>query len=339
MGKTLIIAEAGANHNQDFQMAKQLIDVAKESGADVCKFQTYTSHKIFAKQTKAINGYDDVRGLFESIQIDRDWQKDLKLYSDEVGIEFMSTPFDEEAVQELVDIGVKRLKISGFEGTDPRFVDMVCSTKLPIIMSVGIGFESNYWGVFLNIFEKYGNDVTLLHCNNAYPTPMEDICLPIMDNLKELRYPVKIGLSDHTISTLTPALAVARGAECIEKHFTLSKRLTGPDHSFAMEPNQLKEMVSLIREAELTTNSQKGVYTKSEKGFINGRRSIVSKIDLKPGDILTEDNITTKRPYFEESAPAMDYFNVVGSKINSYIKADNVINKNDIKDFYESKPS
>ena len=336
--KTLVIAEIGANFNQNFDQAKALIDVAVESGSDVCKFQTYTSHKIFAKQTKVINGIADVRGLFKSIEIDRDWQKDLKAYSDEKGIEFMSTPFDEDAIQELVDIGVKRMKISGFESTDPRFVEAVASTGLPIIMSAGIGFNSVPWGPFAEIFEKYGNHLTLLHCNNAYPTPMEDICLPSMDSLKELLHVDEIGLSDHTMSPLTPALAVARGATCIEKHITLSQRLPGPDHPFAMEPHQLNEMVKLIRLAEKTQNTQSDIYTKSEKGFISGRRSIVSKVDLKPGDILTKDMITTKRPYFEESAPAIDYFNVVGSKINSYIEADNVINKSDIKDYYESKP-
>ena len=154
MSKTLVIAEIGANFDQNFDQAKALIDVAVKSGSDVCKFQTYTSHKIFAKQTKVINGIKDVRGLFKSIEIDRDWQKDLKTYSDEKGIEFMSTPFDEDAIQELVDIGVKRMKISGFESTDPRFVEAVASTGLPIIMSAGIGFRSVSWGPFAEIFKN-----------------------------------------------------------------------------------------------------------------------------------------------------------------------------------------
>ena len=140
------------------------------------------------------------------------------------------------------------------------------------------------------------------------------------------------------MSHITPSLAVARGATCIEKHITLGRNLPGPDHAFAITQLKLKEMVKLIRLAEKTQNTQSGIYTKSEEGFTSGRRSIVSKIDLKPGDILTEDMITTKRPCFEESAPAIDYYNVVGSKINSYIEADNVINKSDIKDYYESKP-
>ena len=202
-------------------------------------------------------------------------------------------------------------------------------------MSAGIGFNSVPWEPFAKIFKRYGNHLTLLHCNNAYPTPMEDICLPTMDRLRKLQHVNEIGLSDHTMSTLTPALAVARGATCIEKHITLSQRLPGPDHPFAMEPHQLDEMVKLIRLAEKTQNIQSGIYTNSERGFVSGRRSIVSKVDLIPGDTLTEDMITTKRPYFEESAPAIDYYKVIGKKVNSHIEADNVINKLDIKDYYE----
>src|SRR5210317_1938510 len=140
MSKTFIIAEAGANHNRNFEQAKALIDVAKAAGADACKFQTYSSETLYAANTPDFAGYKNINKLIKDIELPREWQKDLKSYCDEKGIEFISTPFDEQAVQELVDLGVKRLKIARFEATDPRFVEMVASTKLPIIMSVGIGF-------------------------------------------------------------------------------------------------------------------------------------------------------------------------------------------------------
>ena len=139
MTKTFIIAEAGANHNRNFDQAISLIDVAKSSGADAVKFQTYSSETLYSRNTPDFAVYKNINQLIKNIEIPREWQSDLKSYCDKIGIEFMSTPFDEKAVDELVSIGVKRLKIAGFESTDLRFVDMVCSAKLPIIVSIGIG--------------------------------------------------------------------------------------------------------------------------------------------------------------------------------------------------------
>ena len=335
--KTFVIAEAGANHNRDFEIAKELINVASESGADACKFQTYSSETLYAKNTPDFAGYSNINQLIKDIELPREWQKDLKSYCDSKDIEFMSTPFDEKAVQELVDLGVKRLKIAGFEATDPRFVDMVASTKLPIIMSIGIGFEMNYMGMFLDIFQKHGNHVTLLHCNNAYPTPMEDVNLKRIETLKAFNGVDLVGLSDHTMTPLTPALAVAAGAEVIEKHFTLSRKMEGPDHPFAMEPEQLNQMVEYIREAEKTMGSKSNGYTQSEKSFSKARRSVVAKYDLKKGDILTEDNITTKRPLLENSIPALDYNGVIGYPIADDIKADTPLSKELIPQYYEPR--
>jgi len=334
--KTFIIAEAGANHNRVFEIAKEFIDVAVESKSDAVNFQTYSSETLYAKNTPDFAGYKNINQLIKDIELPREWQKDLKSYCDEKGIEFMSTPFDEQAVQELVDLGVKRLKIAGFESTDPRFVEMVASTKLPVIMSIGIGFQMNYMGKFLDIFERNGNHVTLLQCNNAYPTPMEDINLKSIETLTHFRGVDLVGLSDHTMSTLTPALAVAAGAQVIEKHFTLSRTMEGPDHPFAMEPDQLKEMVENIREAEKAMNSRAGRYSKSEESFSKARRSVVTKCDLKKGDILTEDNITTKRPLLEESVPAIDYYSIIGYPVAEDIKADTPIQKSLIPHYYET---
>ena len=322
---TFVIAEAGANHNRDFNQALKLIDVAKESGASAVKFQTYSSETLYSKNTPDFAGHSNIPKLIKDIELPREWQKDLKQYCDEIDIEFMSTPFDEQAVDELVDLGVKRLKIAGFESTDWRFVDIVASTGLPLIISIGIGFEIQYIGYILDIVEKYGNDLTLLHCNNAYPTPIEDINLNSMKSLQGFKNVNSIGLSDHTMSTLTPALAVAAGATTIEKHFTLDKNLPGPDHAFALEPNQLKEMIDEIIMAEIMMGGTKGKYSKSELNFIKARRSIVAKSNIKVGDTLTVDNITTKRPYLEGNLAASEWFNTLGKKSNQNYNIDDFI--------------
>jgi sialic acid synthase SpsE len=324
--KTFIIAEAGANHDKNFDQAIKLIDIAKESGADACKFQTYSSETLYTKNTPDFAGYRNINQLIKDIELPREWQIDLKKYGDDSGMEFMSTPFDEQAIYELLDIGVKRFKISGFESTDFRFVEMVASAKLPIIISMGIGFPLEYIGKLYSATEKYETEITLLHCNNAYPTPIEDIRLGTLNDIKyEMRnYPriKQMGLSDHTMSTRTPAIAVAMGASVIEKHFTLDRSLDGPDHPFALEPYELTEMVSLIRETEVMMKTQESLYSKSETQFKHARRSVVSKVPLKVGDILTRDKITTKRPYFENNIPAGDFELVIGKKILTNVNED-----------------
>ena len=332
--KTFIIAEAGANHNRNFKQALSLIDTAVESGADACKFQTYSSETLYSKNTPNFAGYNNINKLIKDIELPREWQKDLKQYCDENEIEFMSTPFDEKAVDELVNLGVKRLKIAGFESTDFRFVDMVASSKLPLVISLGIGFKMNYLGKIFEIANKHGNELSFMYCNNAYPTPIEDAGIGIVRQLsQDTRY--KWGLSDHTESPFTPALAVAAGATIIEKHFTLSKKLPGPDHPFALEPNELKQMVYNVRFAESSIQKQSSdEISTSEQAFTKAMRSVVTKIDLKKGDILTKDNITTKRPFLENSIPAMDFENIIGYPIDKDVIADTPLLQSDVPKYY-----
>ena len=248
MTKTLIIAEAGSNHNGDIDTAYKLIDAAGEAGADVVKFQNYEADKLFSTKSKRVNNHD-VFKLFKPLEMPKSWQRKLFDYCEEKNIEFMSTPFHDQAVDELYELGVKRFKVSGFESTDLRHIKYVASTKLPIIISAGIGCSIEFVEEIINTCNEVGcNDVTILHCNNAYPTPQSEINLGTMVKIKN-HYGdrIKVGLSDHTESTITPALATALGAQCIEKHYTLSKQLSGPDHFFAMEPDQLKEMVENYR--------------------------------------------------------------------------------------------
>ncbi len=314
MTSTFIIAEAGANHNQNFNLALSLIDAAVDSGADACKFQTYSSETLYSKNTPDFAGYKNINQLIKNIELPREWQKDLKQYCDEKGIEFMSTPFDEKAVDELVNLGVKRLKIAGFESTDFRFVEMVASSKLPLVISLGIGFQMDYLNKIFEIASKYGNDLNFMYCNNAYPTPIKDSGIAIIKRLaQDTKY--NWGLSDHTESTLTPALAVVAGATIIEKHFTLSKHLPGPDHPFALEPNQLKEMVQHIIFAEEAILKQTmDEVSLSEQPFKQAMRSVIAKKTIKKGEIFTLDNITTKRPFLEGNIPAR-YFEFTLGKV------------------------
>jgi sialic acid synthase SpsE len=332
MTSTFIIAEAGANHNRDFDQAKALIDVAVESKVDAVKFQTYSSETLYSKYTPDFAGYTNISKLIKDIELPREWQADLKKYSDENGIEFMSTPFDEEAVQQLVDLGVKRLKIAGFECTDPRFVTMVLSAGLPTIISLGIGSNFSTMYRIMEIANSKGvKDLTFLHCNNAYPTPAEDVNLDTIRQMAmDSRY--KTGFSDHTRSLLTPALAVAAGATVIEKHYTLNRRLPGPDHPFALEPDELKLMVDYIRYAERCMGSkQENVISSSEREFGKAMRSVVAIRDINSGEILTEENITTKRPFLTGSIPATDYYKILGEKTSIFLKEDSIIFTEDIK--------
>jgi sialic acid synthase SpsE len=317
----------GSNHNGDFAKALSLIDAAKTAGCDAVKFQTFSAATLYSKYTPDFAGYKNVYKLLEDNEMPRHWQKELKKYCDEQNIEFMSTPFDERAVDELVELGVKRLKVAGFESTDPRFINMVAKTGLPLIISLGIG--TNLYFID-NILDEISNEVTFLHCNNAYPTPYEDIKLDSVKKLISISeddfadYKFKVGLSDHTPGILIPPVAVGMGATCIEKHFTLDKKLPGPDHHFAINPVELAEMVQNIRIVE-KTGGIKPLYTKSEEKFKIGTRSVIAKTDLVKGTILTEDNVTTKRPFTDGSIPAASYYEVLGKVLKADVKEDEML--------------
>jgi len=346
--KTFVIAEAGSNHNRVYTQALALIDIAKASGASAVKFQTYSSETLYAKNTPNFGGYKNLNKLIKDIELPREWQKDLKDYCDDKNIEFMSTPFDEGAVEELVDLGVKRLKIAGFESTDFRFVEMVASTKLPLIISLGIGFDSTvrrrpstHMTKLFDIINKYENDLTLLHCNNAYPTPISDCGLHILQRLvcytktppigAPWRYPYSPGFSDHTISTSIPSTAVALGAKVIEKHFTSDRQLPGPDHPFALEPEELKEMILLINETEKAMMPVDGKLSESEKPNVLALRSVVTSKEVRAGEVVSIDNITTMRPCVSESIPAGEYHNIIGKKFIRNIGINEIVFKEYIK--------
>ena len=334
--KTFIIAEAGSNHNRDKKTAFKLIDAAVSANCSAVKFQTYSSSTLYSKFTPDFGGHKNVPKLIKSIELPRQWQKDLKQYCDDCGIEFMSTPFDEAAIEELVNLNVKKLKIAGFEATDPRFVKLVASSKLPIIVSLGIGSNLNTMDQVENwIREENKNaEITFLHCNNAYPTPFEDINLGQM--IKMIKHQtdekIKIGLSDHTEGILTPPIAVALGAQVIEKHYTLNRNQKGPDHPFAIEPKELCQMVQNIRLSEKMLGIKKQEYSKSEMFEQKGRRSVVVVGDVKKGQIITKKNVTTKRPLLEGSVEAKQFFKILGKRFTKDLKDDSILMWSEIDD-------
>jgi len=328
MKKTFVIAEAGANHDNNLNQAFKLIDIAKESDADAVKFQTYSSDTLYSRYTPDFENYKNVPELIRSLELPRDWQVILKEYCDEKNIEFMSTPFDEKAVDELFNIGVQRFKIAGFESQDIRLVKYVAKTGLPIIFSAGIGSTIDSINKTLDwiLTENPNCNISILHCNNAYPTPIDEIYLnTITDYIRE--FPDhKIGLSDHTMETIVPALAVSLGAEVIEKHFTINRNLSGPDHPFAMMPMELNEMIKHIRIAECSINGSRNTsITESEKSFSKAMRSVVARENIKAGELFTEKNITTKRPLIENSIPANRYYDMIGKIALEDIIEDEII--------------
>ena len=328
MNETFIIAEAGANHNRDISLAKSLIDVASSAGCDAIKFQTYSADTLYANGTPDFAGYENISELIKSLELPRDWHAILKDHCDSKDIEFMSTPFDKRAIEELCDVGVSRIKIAGFESTDPRIVKEVARAKLPIIFSAGIGSSVSMARNTVKWVreENPDADITILHCNNAYPTPIVDINLGQLAKLREIDG-VRVGLSDHTEGILVPPLAVAMGATCIEKHFTLSRRLSGPDHPFAIEPVELYEMVYNIRRTELAIQQKSTELTDSEQSFKMAMRSVVAAKNIKKGDTYTLDNLTTKRPCLPDSIPAMNYYDIIGTVATKDIKENEILSK------------
>jgi len=331
-----VIAEAGANHDRKLEQAFELVRIAKNSGADAVKFQTYSSETLYAKSVKDFAGYKNINQLIKNIELPRSWQKDIKMFCDDLDIEFMSTPFDEAAVEELYNLGVKRLKIAGFESTDPRFVRMVASTGLPLIITSGIGsnLEQVKQTISWVLEENKNPDITILHGNNAYPTPFSDSNLGQIAKLIDLSvegYGFRVGISDHTEGILVPPIAVALGATSVEKHFTISRDLSGPDHKFAIEPNELEKMVTNIRFAQECLNVKSGIFTNSEKTFKNATRSVVAKRDIYPGECLTSDNITTMRPFIDGSISAKKFYKTLYKVAKNKILKNEILLEGDIK--------
>ena len=302
---TLVIAEAGVNHNGSLELAFELIDAASDAGADVVKFQTFKAENLVTQSADKADyqlGTTDLEETqFEMIKkLELSYDMHLKLISrcKEKGIRFSSTGFDTSSVDVLIELGVDFLKIPSGEITNLPHLRHVGSRGLPIILSTGMSTMQEVKDA-VRILEQAGSnksDITVLHCNTEYPTPMEDVNLRVMFSM-ENEISVKVGFSDHTLGIEVPIAAVALGATIIEKHFTLDRSMEGPDHAASLEPDELKQMVSSIRNIEKVMGDGLKKPSKSEQKNISiVRKSIVASKKILAGEKFTEDNLSVKRP-------------------------------------------
>jgi N,N'-diacetyllegionaminate synthase len=305
MNRVFIIAEAGVNHNGSIDIAYKLIDEAKKAGADAIKFQTFKTENLTTKDNKMaeyqITNTSKIETQFEmlkKLELTFDDFLKLKRYSDEKGIEFLSSPFDIESARFLCKIGLKKFKIASGEITNTILLREIGSYKKDVIMSTGMCFIADVENA-LNILIENGTEkqnICILHCNTEYPTRFEDVNLLAMTTL-ESAFKVDVGYSDHTEGMEVSIAAVALGAKVIEKHFTLDRSLKGPDHMASMEPEEFKKMVNSIRNIEKSLGD--GIKQPSEnekKNIVLVRKSIVASREIKKGEIFSESNLTVKRP-------------------------------------------
>tara|TARA_B110000211_G_scaffold218424_1_gene263227 strand:+ start:1011 stop:2033 length:1023 start_codon:yes stop_codon:yes gene_type:complete len=333
MKKTIIIAEAGVNHNGSFDLAKKLVESAASSGADYVKFQTFKTELNISKTAKKakyqiINTKNKVETQFEMVkklELSFDEFLKIKLFCDKLKIGFLSTGFDFESVDFLDSLGMDYFKVPSGDITNKPLLKHIASKKRSIILSTGMA-NMNEIEMALDILTKHGcekKQITVLHCNTEYPTPFEDVNLKAMNSIGEF-LGVNIGYSDHSLGISVPIAAVALGAKIIEKHFTLDKNLEGPDHKCSLNPDELKIMVSSIRNIEqslLGTGIKEP--SKSEKVNIDiARKSLHINTNLKQGETLKEEHIICLRPGDGISPMIIDQ--ILGLKIkkdlNSFTK-------------------
>lgn len=301
----IIIAEAGVNHNGDYDRAVAMIHAAKAAGADYVKFQTAVPELVISSVAPKAEYQKETTGAEESqLEMCRKIHLRLEDYAPlaeicrEVGIGFMSTPFDLVSIDCLAPLGMDYWKIPSGEITNLPYLRKIARKGGKVILSTGMS-ELCEVEAALEVLEDNGigrADVALLHCNTQYPTPMCDVNLRAMEQLAAL-HPGAVGYSDHTVGIEVPVAAVAMGARIIEKHFTLDRNLPGPDHKASLEPAELASMVSAIHNIELAIGSgEKHVSDSERPNIVVARKSIVAATDIRKGDLLTENNITVKRP-------------------------------------------
>lgn len=313
-----IIAEAGVNHNGSIDLAKALVDAAKDAGVDAVKFQTFKADKIVAKGAPKAQYQRNTTGenetqfdMLKKLELNLESHLILSNYCNERGILFLSTAFDLDSLDLLEELKIPMHKIPSGELTNLPYLEKVARTKKPIIMSCGMADIKEIKQALEILRENGAEDITILHCNTEYPTPYNDVNLRAMNTIaKDLG--IKVGYSDHTLGIEVPIAAAALGAEVIEKHFTLDKTMEGPDHKASLEPHELKSMVKAIRNIEVALGSGIKTPTVSEEKNKNiARKSIVAKVNIKKGEILSENNLTVKRP--GNGISPMNWYNVIGN--------------------------
>lgn len=330
MNKVFIIAEAGVNHNGSIELAKELIDRASEAGADAVKFQSFKAESLVTKSAKKAEYQEDTTDVEENqfqmikrLELDYDKHEELMNYCKSKGILFLSSPFDLDSIDLLENLGLEIFKIPSGEIINLPYLRKIGSLRKKVILSTGMSTLGDIEKA-LDILKVEGTtDITVLHCNTEYPTPMKDVNLSAMNTIKDA-FKVNVGYSDHTLGIEVPIAAVALGATVIEKHFTLDKTMEGPDHRASLEPEELKEMVKAIRNIELTLGDGVKRLTESEKKNIDiVRKSIVASKDIKKGNKFTEENLGIKRP--GDGISPMRWDEVIGKISNRDYEEDELI--------------
>lgn len=331
MPNVLIIAEAGVNHNGDIEQAKKLIKIAADAGADVVKFQTFKAEKLVSPSAKKATyqqlniGDSDVSqfSMLKKLELPFEWHQELIDYAHALGIQFASTGFDEESIDFLTDLGQPFIKIPSGEITNKPYLQHIARKKKTTILSTGMANLMEIQEA-LDVLVSEGldkNQITILHCNTEYPTPMQDVNLMAMLEIQR-EFDVKIGYSDHTLGIEVPIAATALGAKVIEKHFTIDRNLPGPDHAASLEPQELKEMVQAIRNIELAISGTgiKEPSISERKNISIARKSICLNADKVAGSIIKANDICIKRP--GDGISPMKIDDVIGKILNADVKAD-----------------
>jgi sialic acid synthase SpsE len=332
-----VIAEAGSNHNRDLATALRLIEVAADAGADAVKFQTYTAEGLYSRQTPGMSYLEEqgligeresVWELIKRVEIPWEWHGDLARHAAHAGITFLSTPFEEGAVDLLEEIGVPAYKIASYEVNHLPLIAHAARTGKPLLISTGMASLGDIERALDTAMTAGARDLMVMHCAVNYPPRFEDLNLRAISTLRHA-FNVPVGWSDHTLGHTADVVAVALGACAVEKHFTLGRDQAGPDHPFALEPNELKEMVAAIREAEASLGSSVKRVTEAEaEMFRLGRRSLVAARDLAAGRLIARDDIAVKRPGF--GIPVHEIDQVIGRHVARDLVRDEILQWDDL---------
>jgi N-acetylneuraminate synthase/N,N'-diacetyllegionaminate synthase len=331
-----IIAEAGVNHNGDLQIARELVEEAANCGADCIKFQTYKAERVVTNnapkakyQMETTDRAESQLEMLRKIELSPEHHVELKKYAEELGLLFLSTPYNFEDIDLLESIGVSAYKVASGQIVEPPFLRMVAETGKPVFLSTGMSTMSEIEAA-LNTIRKTGNDKTiLLQCTTNYPSMIEDANLRVIPAFRSA-FNVPVGYSDHTVGEEAAIAAVALGAVVIEKHFTTDKNLPGPDHSSSVTPEELRSLIKKIRRTEMSLGKDLKEPTAVEKENATGmRRSIVACRSIKKGEIINKEDITFKRP--ATGLPPTDYDRIIGRKAVREIAKDDILQEDMIQ--------
>lgn len=326
----IIIAEAGVNHNGSLAIARKMVVTAKEAGADYIKFQTFCPRKLVSKSARKADYQKQTTGIEESqlemldrLALNQEDFLDLREYCQSQGIGFLSTPFDLESIRFLDKLDMDFWKIPSGEVTNLPYLLEIAKTRKSVVMSTGM-CELKEVETAVKYLEEGGTrEITLLHCNTEYPTPMKDVNLKAMQTLKKA-FSRPVGYSDHTQGIEVSIAAAAMGANILEKHFTMNRAMEGPDHSASLEPGELKAMVKAVRNVERAMGNGRKESSESEKkNIIAVRKSIVAKCKIKKGERFSEENLATKRP--GTGISPMKWFEVIGERAEKDFEIDEAI--------------